>query len=110
MQKNLIIIYLLMYVFNQSVYAQNKTAVDKKPTIENNSSYSLYKTEIYKRFSNDAWEQNLTLLSQRALMQEYIKMVGISNHLNHMHMQRKQRIEGLLAAYTALKLQNKTGQ
>ncbi len=71
---------------------------------ENQSAYSLYKQEINKRFSNKQWEQGLTSLSERALLQEYAKMIGMANHLNYMQNQRQQRIEALLATYSALKM------
>jgi hypothetical protein len=128
MHKLLIIVSIFCIIsFNQEIIAQNiqnnnqtnnqtntqtsrNSANSAQELLENNknkSSYALYKDEINKRFKGGEWEKNLTQLDDRALMQEYARIMGISNHLSAMNMQKKERIEALLATYTAMQLQIK---
>ena len=113
-----ILISILLNVTNIKVHAQtnnsnhiNVSAIKSNTNVINNfekkSSYALYKNEINQRFKGGAWEQDLTKLSDRALMQEYVRIIGISNHLASMNIEKKQRIEALLATYTSMQLQSK---
>ncbi len=97
---------------NKAAISRN-SAINQQELIENNknkSSYALYKDEINKRFKGGDWEKNLTQLNERALMQEYARIIGISNHLSAMNIQKKERIEALLATYTSMQLQIKQKQ
>jgi murein DD-endopeptidase len=77
----------------------------QKNNIDDNSATFLYKQEINKRFADKAWAASLTGLSERALLQEYTHMVGISNHLAAKSINKHQKIEALLATYASIKMQ-----
>ncbi len=102
------IISILLNIFIPVLNAQPDFSMKYSAAdIEQKSGYALYKAEINKRFKGGEWEKDLTKLSERALLQEYIRMVGISNHLTAMNIEKKEKIEALLAVYTAMQLRNK---
>jgi hypothetical protein len=118
----IILLFLCLNINITPVFAQNTSASEANSSststasatqentnksAKNQSSYALYKEEINKRFKGGDWEKDLTKLSERALIQEYVRIIGISNHLANMNMEKKQRIEALLATYTAIQMQNK---
>lgn len=61
-------------------------------------------TEATRRFSSAKWQEGLVKVTTRALWADYVKAMGVSAYMNAAVRQRKERVEALLAVYTATKL------
>ena len=61
-------------------------------------------TEARRRFSDTEWNNNVVLVSTRALWVDYLRALGVSTYLNEAVRQKKERVEALMAVYTSQKL------
>ncbi|UXI68371.1 M23 family metallopeptidase [Tahibacter amnicola] len=72
---------------------------------ETMSANEMLSSEATRRFSGDSWNQDLTQLSERALWVDFVRSIGVSNALAHAIYKRRERVEALLATYTAQRLE-----
>lgn len=68
------------------------------------STSEMMLTEATRRFSDTEWNNNITRVSSRALWVDYNRAVGVGNYLSEEIYRKKERVEALLAVYTAQKL------
>lgn len=68
------------------------------------STSEMLVTEAMRRFNGADWATNLTQLSSRALWVDYVRIIGVSNYLNNAIYRKRERVEALLATYTANRL------
>lgn len=61
------------------------------------------------RFGDAEWAKNLTQMSMRGMLTEYLNMTVANNYLTKEHYKQQERIEGLLAAYVAQRAQRFSG-
>lgn len=61
------------------------------------------------RFGNEEWAKNLMQMSMRGMLTEYLNMTTANNYLTKEHFKQNERIEALLAAYTAQRVQRFSG-
>lgn len=61
------------------------------------------------RFGNEEWAKNLMQMSMRGMLTEYLNMTTANNYLTKEHFKQNERIEALLAAYTAQRAQRFSG-
>jgi len=71
---------------------------------ESMSADEMLASEATRRFAGYAWAEDLTRLSERALWVDYVRAMGVSNRLQYALAAKRERIEALLATYTAQKL------
>lgn len=71
---------------------------------ETMSPAELMATEAKRRFSDSQWNTNIVKVSSRALWVDYVRAQGVSAHMNDAIRQKKERVEALLALYTAQRL------
>lgn len=67
------------------------------------SRNEMMETEAFRRFTDSNWNNELTSASQRALILDYVRAVGVENYLDIAIAQKKERVEALLATYVSLK-------
>lgn len=67
------------------------------------SAHEMLLTEAGRRFSDAEWNVNITKVSSRALWSDYTHAVGVSNYVAEVVYRKKERVEALLATYTAQK-------
>lgn len=61
-------------------------------------------TEAGRRFGDADWANNLTVLDERGLWVDYARAIGVRNYMEHAILKKKERVEALLATYTAQRL------
>lgn len=61
-------------------------------------------TEASRRFNGADWATNITQLDERALWVDYVRMIGVSNYVGNAIYRKRERVEALLATYTANRL------
>lgn len=61
-------------------------------------------TEARRRFSDTKWNTDIVRVSSRALWVDYLRALGVSAFMNEAIRLKKERVEALLALYTAQKL------
>lgn len=61
-------------------------------------------SEATRRFAGYAWSEDLTRLSERALWVDFVRAMGVSNRLQYEIRRKRERVEALLATYTAQRL------
>lgn len=61
------------------------------------------------RFGNEEWAKNLMQMSMRGMLTEYLNMTTANNYLVKEQFKQKERLEALLAAYTAQRAQRFSG-
>ncbi|KWZ71675.1 M23 family metallopeptidase [Pseudomonas aeruginosa] len=68
------------------------------------STQEMLLTEAGRRFGDAEWNNNITKVSSRALWSDYVHAVGVGNYMAEAVYRKKERVEALLATYTAQKL------
>lgn len=68
------------------------------------STSEMMLTEATRRFSDANWNTNITKVSSRALWVDYNRAIGVGNFLAEAIYRKKERVEALLAVYTAQKM------
>jgi murein DD-endopeptidase len=68
------------------------------------STSEMMLTEATRRFSDANWNTNITKVSSRALWVDYNRAIGVSNYMAEAIYRKKERVEALLATYTAQKM------
>ena len=68
------------------------------------SAQEMLLTEAGRRFGDAEWNNNVTKVSSRALWSDYVHAVGVGNYMAEAVYRKKERVEALLATYTAQKL------
>jgi murein DD-endopeptidase len=68
------------------------------------STSEMMLTEATRRFNDANWSTNLTKVSSRALWVDYSRAIGVGNYLAEATYRKKERVEALLAVYTAQKM------
>ncbi len=68
------------------------------------STSEMLLTEAARRFNGADWVTDITQLSERALWVDYVRIVGVSNYLSNAIYRKRERVEALLATYTANRL------
>lgn len=71
---------------------------------ETMSPAEMMATESRRRFSDAEWNTEIVKVSSRALWVDYLRALGVSAYMNEAIRQKKERVEALLALYTAQKL------
>lgn len=61
------------------------------------------------RFGNEEWAKNLSAMSMRGMLTEYLNMTTANNYLTKEQYKQQERIEALLAAYVAQRAQRFSG-
>ena len=72
--------------------------------IESMSPAEMMATEARRRFADAQWNIDIIKVSSRALWVDYLRALGVSSYMNEALRQKKERVEALLALYTAQKL------
>lgn len=88
--------------------AEGKSPAEWLPTApiggyQTMSAHEMLLTEAGRRFSDAEWNVNITKVSSRALWSDYTHAVGVSNVMAEAIYRKKERVEALLATYTAQK-------
>lgn len=68
------------------------------------STSEMMLTEATRRFSDANWSTNITKVSSRALWVDYNRAIGVGNYLAEATYRKKEKVEALLATYTAQKM------
>lgn len=68
------------------------------------STSEMMLTEAWRRFHDPEWNNNVPLVSSRALWVDYTRALGVSAYLSEATAAKKARVEALLAVYAAQKL------
>ena len=71
---------------------------------ETMSPAEMMATESRRRFADAEWNTEIVKVSSRALWVDYLRALGVSTYMNEAIRQKKERVEALLALYTAQKL------
>lgn len=95
-------IYTLLQEKNESSYGALPTAPIGGYEMMSTSEMML--TEATRRFSDANWSTNITKVSSRALWVDYNRAIGVGNYLAEATYRKKERVEALLATYTAQKM------
>ncbi|QIC71683.1 MULTISPECIES: M23 family metallopeptidase [Acinetobacter] len=61
------------------------------------------------RFGNEGWAKNLSAMSMRGMLTEYLNMTTANNYLTKEQYRQQERIEALMAAYVAQRAQRFSG-
>ncbi len=61
------------------------------------------------RFGNEEWAKNLSAMSMRGMLTEYLNMTTANNYLTKEQYKQQERIEALMAAYVAQRAQRFSG-
>lgn len=61
------------------------------------------------RFGNEEWGKNLSAMSMRGMLTEYLNMTTANNYLTKEQYKQQERIEALMAAYVAQRAQRFSG-
>lgn len=71
---------------------------------ETMSPAEMMATEAKRRFSDSQWNTNIVKVSSRALWVDYVRAQGVSAYMKEAIRQKKERVEALMALYTAQQL------
>jgi len=63
-------------------------------------------TESQRRLADSTWQENLLVISTRALYVDYLRAIGARNFIAYSIQQKQEKIEALMALYLSLKLKN----
>ena len=77
---------------------------------ETMSPAEMLSTEAQRRFADSEWNKSITQVSSRALWVDYTRAAGVSIYLSAAIRQKQERMEALMAVYTAQKLAAKRQQ
>jgi hypothetical protein len=77
---------------------------------ETMSPAEMLSTEAQRRFADSEWNKSITQVSSRALWVDYTRATGVSIYLTAAIRQKQERMEALMAVYTAQKLAGKRAQ
>ncbi len=64
----------------------------------------MIQTEAMRRFTDGNWNTELTRVTSRALIVDYVRAEGLSNYLSNEILKKKEKVEALLAVYTSQKM------
>ncbi|MCE4113315.1 MULTISPECIES: M23 family metallopeptidase [Yersinia pseudotuberculosis complex] len=68
------------------------------------SASEMIQTEAMRRFTDGNWNTELTRVTSRALIVDYVRAEGLSNYLSNEILKKKEKVEALLAVYTSQKM------